>query len=70
MYEGSIRLKKQTGKTFLKQWIKSNPVALKVLKTYVNHLSQGLVTISYVLNPEKIILGGGILRDQMFCCHC
>ena len=60
MYEEASGLKKQTGKTFFEAVDKSNPVALKVLKTYVNHLSQGLVTISYVLNPEKIILGGGI----------
>ena len=52
MYEEASGLKKQTGKTF-EAVDKSNPVALKVLKTYVNHLSQGLVTISYVLNPEK-----------------
>ena len=60
MYEEASGLKKQTGKTFFEAVDKSNPVALKVLKTYVNHLAQGLVTISYVLNPEKIILGGGI----------
>ena len=39
---------------------KGDPVALRVLETYVHHLAQGLVTLSYVLNPEKMILGGGI----------
>lgn len=60
MYEEASGLKKQTGKTFFEAVDKGNPVALKVLEKYVNHLAQGLVTISYVLNPEKIILGGGI----------
>ena len=60
MYEEASGLHHQTGKTFFEAVDKSEPVALKVLKTYVNHLAQGLVTISYVLNPEKIILGGGI----------
>lgn len=47
-------------KLFFEAVDKSEPVALKVLETYVHHLAQGLVTLSYVLNPEKMILGGGI----------
>ena len=53
MYEEASGLKKQTGKTFLKQWIKSNPVALKVLKTYVNHLSQRVSNHFLCLKSRK-----------------
>lgn len=60
MYEEASGLHHQTGKTFFEAVDKSEPVALKVLETYVHHLAQGLVTLSYVLNPEKMILGGGI----------
>ena len=60
MYEEASGLHHQTGKTFFEAVDKGDPVALKVLETYIHHLAQGLVTLSYVLNPEKMILGGGI----------
>ena len=30
----------------------------------MNYLAEGLVNICYLLNPEKIILGGGIMAQK------
>jgi len=43
-----------------------NPKVLKVLDDWVQDLAKGITTIMYLLNPEQIILGGGIMEQVGF----
>ena len=40
-----------------------DPVALQVLHDTVEHLGAGLVNLVNLLNPEAIILGGGVFNE-------
>ena len=43
-----------------------NPKVLKVLDDWLQDLAKGITTIMYLLNPEQIILGGGIMEQVDF----
>lgn len=43
-----------------------NPKVLKVLDDWLQDLAKGITTIMYLLNPEQIILGGGIMEQIGF----
>ncbi|EOT39339.1 ROK family protein [Enterococcus dispar] len=43
-----------------------NPKVLKVLDDWLQDLAKGITTIMYLLNPEQIILGGGIMEQVGF----
>lgn len=37
-----------------------------ILNCYIDYLVDGLLTISYITNPQKMIIGGGIMaRDEL-----
>ena len=38
--------------------------AIDAIEEQMNYLAEGLVNICYLLNPEKIILGGGIMAQK------
>ena len=38
-----------------------DPVLSQVLDQFLNHLATGLLSAIYLLNPEVLVLGGGIL---------
>ena len=40
-----------------------DPTAVEVVKDFTEHLAMAIVSISTVLDPELIILGGGVSRD-------
>ncbi|NMB21611.1 MAG: ROK family transcriptional regulator [Firmicutes bacterium] len=40
-----------------------DPIALKVVKGFSEHLAMAIVSISTVLDPELIILGGGVAKE-------
>ena len=41
-----------------------NYYAIEAVHEQMNYLAEGLVNICYLLNPEKIILGGGIMAQK------
>lgn len=60
-YEKEAQLSGQNGKSFFEDYSNGNPVAEKVLNQYITYVLEGLLNLSYILNPEVIVLGGGIL---------
>ncbi|WP_423408363.1 ROK family transcriptional regulator [Heyndrickxia sp. MSNUG] len=43
-----------------------DPLALKVLEEAIEHLAYGIVNAASLLNPEVVILGGGVLKSSEF----
>lgn len=54
----------QTGRTFFTDLRSGDKVAEETFEIFVENLTKGLLTISYLLNPEILILGGGILDSK------
>ncbi|MGX7105407.1 ROK family protein [Globicatella sanguinis] len=52
------------GEEFFKLLISGNPTIRKIYDTFIKNLAQGLLIIQYLLNPDLIILGGGILAQD------
>lgn len=61
MYEEETHLTNQTGKTFFKAFDNHEPIAMAVFETFLDHLAEGIAIISYLVNPEVFIIGGGIM---------
>ncbi|AYV34251.1 ROK family protein [Erysipelothrix rhusiopathiae] len=41
-------------------------ICQQALTRFVDHLVQGLATIQYLINPQVIVLGGGIMAQQAY----
>ena len=41
-----------------------NPIAIEEIDRLVYYLSKGIATVTYMMNPEKIIIGGGITAQK------
>lgn len=54
----------QTGRTFFTDLSSGDKIAKETFEIFVENLTKGLLTISYLLNPEILILGGGILAKK------
>ena len=54
-----------TGETFF-ELIRAgqHPALEALLEQFLEHLATGLLSIIYLLNPEVIVIGGGILAQQ------
>lgn len=52
------------GKAFFKLIDTNDPTNHEVLDTYTDYLVEGLLTLSYVTNPDKLIIGGGIMARK------
>lgn len=63
LYEEKSGKKKQTGRSFFTDIEKSDPIANDTLDIFIDHLTDGILTISYLLNPDALILGGGIFTE-------
>lgn len=48
------------GEKILQKVKDGNEIAIKVYDEFLNHIVTGLLSITYILNPELIIVGGGI----------
>ena len=55
---------KVDGKTLFELAKGMNYYAIDAVHEQMNYLAEGLVNICYLLNPEKIILGGGIMAQK------
>ena len=55
---------KLDGKTIFSLAQTGDPVAIEAIDHMVTHLARGLAVVCYILNPERIIVGGGITAQQ------
>lgn len=60
--EGHIRGPKLTTYDIRKAYLDGNEYASEVVKEYIGFLAMGLATYISILNPEEIVLGGGMIR--------
>lgn len=65
------RIEKRTGeilngKEIFEKAKEGNTIYLEEINRMVEYLSRGLVNLIYMLNPEKIVLGGGVMEQQEF----
>ena len=50
-----------TGRSFFAAVDQGDKLAQETLDIFLGRLAKGLLTLSYILNPEVLIVGGGIL---------
>lgn len=55
-----------TGETAFTLAKKSDEIALKVVNEAIEHIAYGIINAASLLNPEVIILGGGVLNSSEF----
>ncbi|MVX59348.1 ROK family protein [Streptococcus danieliae] len=60
LYENKSGKSQQDGRSFFTALEEGDPVAEETLESFLDHLTEGILTISYLLNPEAFIIGGGI----------
>ena len=64
LYQKKSLKTNQTGRTFFTDLSSGDKIAKETFEIFVENLAKGLLTISYLLNPEILILGGGILAKK------
>ncbi len=64
LYQKKSLKTNQTGCTFFTDLSSGDKIAKETFEIFVENLTKGLLTISYLLNPEILILGGGILAKK------
>lgn len=64
LYQEKSLKSNQNGKLFFENLKSGEQIAQDTLNIFIHHLCQGLLSISYLLNPEIIILGGGIFDNK------
>ena len=64
LYQKKSLKTNQTGRTFFTDLSSGDKVAKETFEIFVENLTKGLLTISYLLNPEILILGGGIMDSK------
>ena len=64
LYQKKSLKTNQTGRTFFTDLSSGDKIAKETFEIFVENLTKGLLAISYLLNPEILILGGGILANK------
>lgn len=64
LYQKKSLKTNQTGRTFFTDLSSGDKIAKETFEIFVENLTKGLLAISYLLNPEILILGGGILDSK------
>ena len=64
LYQKKSLKTNQTGPTFFTDLRSGDKVTEETFEIFVENLTKGLLTVSYLLNPEILILGGGILANK------
>lgn len=64
LYQKKSLKTNQTGRTFFTDLSSGDKIAKETFEIFVENLTKGLLAISYLLNPEILILGGGILAKK------
>ncbi|MGD6958591.1 ROK family protein [Rossellomorea aquimaris] len=52
------------GETIMELVMRADPIALAVYQRFIHYISMGLTNVIHLLNPEKIIIGGGITEGE------
>ena len=63
-YETRTGLKNQDGQLFFRALDNGDTIAQKIFNEFIDSLAEGLLIISYLINPEVIIIGGGIMSRE------
>lgn len=58
-----------TGEFFFDQVDQKNPMATRILVDYCANLAKQIVNLSMILDPEVIVIGGGISKRDSFIQH-
>lgn len=53
------------GKIIFNEFTNGNPQIVNLIKEWVYEISLGLVTLIHIFNPPKIIIGGGIMEQEL-----
>lgn len=64
LYQKKSLKTNQTGRTFFTDLSSGDKIAKETFEIFGENLTKGLLAISYLLNPEILILGGGILAKK------
>lgn len=65
--KGNLSLEGISGEDVYRFATEGNPVAKKVIAKFYQSIAIGLYNLTFILNPEKIIIGGAISeRDEIF----
>lgn len=54
------------GKRIFEAAKNQDEVCIRAIETLVDHLAEGIANICYVVNPEKVVLGGGIMAQEEY----
>lgn len=63
-YEQLTGLTDIDGKMILSDYRSGGSAAAVALSTFIDHFCEGLLSIIYLCNPERIVLGGGIMKQS------
>ncbi|MFS5201038.1 ROK family protein [Streptococcus agalactiae] len=63
LYEEKSGKTQQNGRSFFADIEKGDSIAEETLDIFIDNLTEGILTISYLLNPELLIIGGGIFSE-------
>lgn len=57
--------KPMTGREIFKEENLKNPIVIEEIEKWENEIVTGLISLSMIFNPSLIILGGGIMNEEM-----
>lgn len=63
-YEKRTGLTGATGKTVMQAYREGEEAAIIAVDRFVDYFCRGLMPVLYLINPEKVIIGGGIMHQQ------
>ena len=56
--------KSWNGRRIFKEATEGNTICMQAIEEMVDYLGQGIANICYVVNPEVVVLGGGIMGQE------
>jgi glucokinase len=59
-----VAVENVSGETIMELVKQGDPVAMEVYERFIHYISMGLTNVIHLLNPEKIIIGGGITEGE------
>ncbi|MGM0867132.1 MAG: ROK family protein [Bacillota bacterium] len=62
--QNGMTVENVSGETIMELVKQGDPVALAVYERFIHYISMGLTNVIHLLNPEKIIIGGGITEGE------
>jgi glucokinase len=64
-YQGLLRSKKQpAGEDIFAAYVREDPIAKEVINNAIEYWGRGIADLISIFNPEKIILGGGVMGSS------